>query len=72
MLGELAVVLYVGLVQDQVDEVEAREQRGRQLDVLHHREFGVVPALHGVRRRQYRGARVQRCDDACTINETVI
>ena len=26
--------------------------------------IGVVPALHGVRRRQYRGTRVERCDDS--------
>lgn len=47
----------------QVDEVEAREQGGRQLDVLDNRQLGVVATLDRVGGRQDRRARVEGADD---------
>ena len=43
---ELAVGRLVGLVEDQVDEVEPRQQRRRQLDVVDDAQPRVVPAAH--------------------------
>lgn len=37
----------------QVDEVEAGHERGRQLDVLHHRQRGVVARAHRVGARKH-------------------
>ena len=40
----------VGLVQDEVDKVEARDERGRQADVVDDGEARVVPRADGVGR----------------------
>ena len=53
MLGESTVRVSVGLIQDQVDEVEAAQKRRRQLDVFHHRSPRVVARLNRIGRGQY-------------------
>ena len=63
MTREPAVSLRVRLVEHEVDEVEPREQRGRELDVVHHRHSRVVPAAHGVSGREHGRPRVQHRDD---------
>jgi len=40
---ESPVALHVGFVEDKVDEIEARQERRRELNVLHHAEARVVP-----------------------------
>lgn len=49
----------VGLVLYEPQQVEARQQRGRQLDVLLDGALGVVAPVRGVGGRQDRHARVQ-------------
>lgn len=65
MLRQFPIAVLIGLIQDQVDKVESAQQGGRQLDVLHHRQLGVVAGLHGISGCQDGGARVQCRDDAC-------
>lgn len=48
VFGQLPVRCLVGLVQQQVDEVEAGHEGGGELDVLHHAKLGVVPGADGV------------------------
>ena len=45
-----AVRSLVGLVQDQIDQVEARDERGREADVVDDGEARVVPRADGVGR----------------------
>jgi hypothetical protein len=62
--GQPLVRLVVDAVQDQVDQVEARQQGRRQVDVLGHGQVRVVAAADGVGRGQDAGAGVERGDDA--------
>lgn len=39
--GQSAVLVAIRLVQDQVDQVKARQQRGRQLDIVHNGDLRV-------------------------------
>ena len=65
MARKAAVIGLLGLVQDEVDEVKAGDERGRQVDVVHDGQARVVARAHRVGRRQHARARVQRGDDAC-------
>mmetsp|Transcript_8350 Transcript_8350/g.18191 ORF Transcript_8350/g.18191 Transcript_8350/m.18191 type:complete len:313 (-) Transcript_8350:1741-2679(-) len=62
--GELRVGFLVGLVEHQIDEVESREERGGQVDVLDDGALGVVLRVDGVGGGEDRGARVEGADDA--------
>eukprot|EP00965_Chrysotila_dentata_P024341 806235-Pleurochrysis_carterae.AAC.2 len=48
----------------QIDEVESREERGGQVDVLDDGALGVVLRVDGVGGGEDRGARVEGADDA--------
>ena len=50
MARQSAVRGLVGLVQDEVDEVEARDEGGREADIVDDGEAGVVPRADGVGR----------------------
>mmetsp|Transcript_9575 Transcript_9575/g.19836 ORF Transcript_9575/g.19836 Transcript_9575/m.19836 type:complete len:529 (+) Transcript_9575:859-2445(+) len=64
MLRQLAVTCLVCLVQDEVDQVEAGEEGGGQLDVVHHGHVGVVAGPDGVGGGEHGGAGVEGGDDA--------
>jgi hypothetical protein len=51
VLGQLAVLLIVPLVQDQVDQVKTRQQGGGQVDVLSQRHVWDVPERTSRKRR---------------------
>ena len=69
--GELPVGALVGLVEDQVDQVEAREQRRPQVDVVDDGALGVVLGVDRVGARKHGGARVERADDARLVRVRV-
>eukprot|EP00053_Salpingoeca_punica_P018582 m.182745 g.182745 ORF g.182745 m.182745 type:complete len:346 (-) comp17463_c1_seq6:1194-2231(-) len=62
--SEAAVLGAVWRVENEVDEVETREQCRRQLDVLHNRQVGVPARLVRVGGGKDRCPRVQRRNDA--------
>ena len=64
MRGQLPVQRLDRLVQDEIDQVEAGEQRGRELQVLHDGEIGVVARIDGIGGGEDRRTRVQRADNA--------
>ena len=61
---EAPVVGLIGLVQDEVDEVKAGDEGGRQVQVVHDGQARVVARAHRVGGRQHARARVERCDNA--------
>ena len=63
---ETLVVALLLRVEHQEDEVEAREQRVRQLDILDDRLVAIPLRLHRVRSGQHRSASVQLANDPCT------
>ena len=65
MRGQLPIQRLHRLVQDEIDQIEARKQRGRELEVLHDGEIGVVARIDGVGRGEDRRARVERADNPC-------
>mmetsp|Transcript_177622 Transcript_177622/g.432143 ORF Transcript_177622/g.432143 Transcript_177622/m.432143 type:complete len:267 (+) Transcript_177622:779-1579(+) len=64
MARQAGVAVLVDLVEHQVDEVEAGEQRRGQLEVVHHGALRVPARLDRVGRRQHRRAGVQARHDA--------
>ena len=62
--SQAPVLILIRTIKNQVDEVEAGEEGGWELDVLHHRELGVVPGIHGVGGGEDGGAGVEGADDA--------
>eukprot|EP00601_Ochromonadales_sp_CCMP2298_P034323 CAMPEP_0173362426 /NCGR_PEP_ID=MMETSP1144-20121109/21795_1 /TAXON_ID=483371 /ORGANISM="non described non described, Strain CCMP2298" /LENGTH=133 /DNA_ID=CAMNT_0014312207 /DNA_START=480 /DNA_END=882 /DNA_ORIENTATION=- len=64
MAGQFSVLVYIRLVQYEVDKVKPGEQGGGQLDVVYDRQFCVVSALHGVGGGQDGGAGVEGGDYA--------
>ena len=49
----------VGVVENEVNQVESRQQRRRQLQILPHRQFRIISRMDGVCRRQNGGTCVQ-------------
>ena len=64
MLGEHPILVGVGLVQQQEDHVETREQRCRKVDVLVRLQCLIVAAVDRVRCSQDRSPGVERGRDA--------
>lgn len=64
VLCQQAVRLRIGLVQQQPQEVETRQQSGGQVDVVLWAALEVVAAARGVGGRQDRRSRVERGGDA--------
>lgn len=64
VLGELLVGFSIGCVEHEEEDVEAGEQRGRQVDVLDGGDARVVAAVERVGGREDRGARVEGGGDA--------
>lgn len=63
MGSEARIVLLVGSVENQKEDVETREQSGRQVDVLNRRFARVVATIDRVSGGQDRGTRVESgCD----------
>lgn len=48
VLGQSPIAHLVNLVEDEVEQVESRDQSGRQVDVGGNGQFGVVPRVDGV------------------------
>lgn len=64
MSRESAIVLLVDAVEDKVDEVEAREKGGWQINVLWDREIWVIFASNGIGRGKDARSCIQGGDDA--------
>ena len=63
MLGQLAVEVLVNLIQDEIQQIETRDQSRRKVDVPRHREVNVVLRADRVGRSKDRSSGVQRGDD---------
>lgn len=59
-------------VEHEEDEVKARKQRVRQLNIVDDRLVPVPLRLDRIRRRQNRRARVQLADDACADIHNIV
>ena len=64
MLRQLPIESLVNLVQHEVQQVEPRDERRRQVDVTRNRQVGVVLRADGVRCCKNRGSGIQCRDDA--------
>lgn len=63
------VVVTVGMVSDQPQEVKPRQQCSGQLDILLDGSLGVVAAVGGIGSGQNTHPCVQRCDNTSLIKD---
>mmetsp|Transcript_13172 Transcript_13172/g.26438 ORF Transcript_13172/g.26438 Transcript_13172/m.26438 type:complete len:288 (+) Transcript_13172:1033-1896(+) len=68
VLGQFAVRVGVGSIQDEIDQIESTQKGRRQLDVFYDAEIRIVPRFNGIRGRQDRCARVQTRNDPRLCN----
>lgn len=65
MTRKASVGSFIDSIQDEVEQVESRNERGRQVDVGWDRQLGIVFRIDRVGGCENRRSRVQRGDDAC-------
>lgn len=64
MFGQSPIIHLVHFVQDEIEEVESRDERRREINVGRDGQLGVVSRVDGVGSGEYGRAGVQSGDDA--------
>jgi hypothetical protein len=65
MRGKQFITDLIGHIQHEEDEIEPREQTGREVDILNNRFFRIVLRVYRVGSCEYGSAGVELTDDAC-------
>lgn len=65
MGSEARIILFVGSVENQEENIETREQSGRQVDILDRRFAGVIATVDRVSSGQDRGTCVESSCNTC-------
>ena len=65
---QLAIIGFVSLVQDEVDEIKSRDEGGWQVNIVNDRQTWVVSRADGVGTGQHTGSRIERGNNACLSN----